>query len=210
MLSFTQSADSISADGSSQIQLEASVPDNLRNTVSTVYFTATGGSFGATGATVSVAVDTKGKAHASLTAPATPMLIHVTASALSTVMTDTIRAVTALPDTMFATTPRLVIRADTVSTVDTITVSVQLLRKTGTASAGLTVDWAATAANGVKPIFTALTVSSAAGVITCKYSPGLTNYKGPVTVTASTKGVGGTISASTVVYVLPPEQPAVP
>lgn len=199
------SSRSISADGAGQIIISAFVPSTMLEKVTTVYFTTTGGTLGS-GTAVNAAVNDRGVARAVLTAPTAPTVIFVSASAYATVKTDSILATVALPDTMSVSAASALIRADTLTVVNEVAVTAQLTRKSGNVSSGLTVEWSATAPNGIAPVFSAVTLSNTTGVATAKYSPGLTSYRGPVTITVKTKGsTGATLSASTVVYLLPPE-----
>ena len=208
---FIVSSRSLVADGASQVIMTAIVPPPMRGKVTSVQFTTTSGSFGASATSITAAVNDSGRARAVLTAPGAPTVIFVSASAFATVKTDSIFASVALPDTMSVSAAGALLRADTLTVVNEVLVTAQLTRRNGMAGSGLTVEWSASAANGVSPVFSAVTLSSASGVATAKYSPGLTSYRGPVTVTAKTKGAnGGTLTASAIVYLLPPEPPPTP
>ena len=213
--SLTGSATSVDADGASQITLVAHVPNGVRDSVPSVSFSTTGGTFAGAppgASTLTVNTDTGGRARAVLVAPTTQGTIYIQAKAMGTTLVSNVLATPALADTIIVSTARPTVTADR-STPDTITVTATLLRKVGAVSAGVGVQFSAdslivdpVAVDKIKvgPVFTAPTVSGAGGTVTIRYSPGLTLYRGPVTIVAATRTSKGIASATTTIFVVAP------
>jgi hypothetical protein len=83
-----------------------------------------------------------------------------------------------------------------------VTVNVHLRRTVGTPSLGTRVTVTADTAGVAFGRILSTTPSDSAGLVTARFAPGLTTYRGAVTITATVTVAGVTHSGSTVVTVM--------
>lgn len=183
----------IPADGSSVSTLTARISAGTPDEERVVTFSASAGSF-VDGNIVSnfpieVEADSHGVAVAQLRSASTPGIAIVRAKAGSTVSRGKVRFGVAAPERIDVTTSLFVLH---VSSFDTATITATLRRSSGVATSGTTVSFTAEDAAGM-PIggFANVTASDPNGQAFAEFDPGVTAYRGDVTIRASVQPAGG-------------------
>jgi len=187
-------ADTAFADGASLVQISATVPPNAPASRRTVAFFTNLGTFtpGATASSSTALANSTGQAVVELQAPREPGTAFVQASNGGAVQARNIRFVRALPDRIDLDADSFAAKADP---AQTITIRALLRRLVGFTSARDTVAFTAVDTLGKSMGFLgAATPSDDTGLVTVRYSPGKTDYRGLVVVTGTTaKSGGGTV-----------------
>ena len=154
-------------------------------------------------ATASVVPDGSLSASAILVAPTLPGVAFVRVDADTSTRSDSVIFVAALPDSIAVAPTSILVKANSTTMADTTVLRAVLWRMKGSVSPGARVTFVASPIAGVTPQFGAATSSDANGIVTIRFSPGLTSYSGPIAITATTAGAGGTpIVAHTTVTVI--------
>lgn len=183
----------VSADGESQVRLiatiQADAPTHRRN----VTFTTTGGTFsqGTASGVVTITADESGSAIALLKAPRDPGIIVVHASNGGPVSEETLTFVRALPERVDVDIDRFALKA---GPTETLSVTIVLRRNSGKVTAGTPAQLRANTPDGTPiGLFGNVGVSDSEGAIVAKYTAGTTTYRGPVIITATATGSGGSV-----------------
>ena len=189
------------ADAATQIRVEAKVDTSLKGDARVVKFTTTGGFFGDK-PEVTVRADSAGSAIAILRAPADSLTAIVTAVAGPTSKRTEVTFVTALAERLDLDPSQFAIEA---AAGKEVVVTATLRRRTGLPSPGALVTFAASDSNA-RAIgqFSSAPPSNANGVVATRFSVGVTDYRGAVTITASAPGVNGTVTGTTSIQVVSP------
>ncbi|MBW3570037.1 MAG: hypothetical protein KY467_02915 [Gemmatimonadetes bacterium] len=189
LLALTLAADSLAADGASTMLVRATVRRGTARTPRSVTFSASSGTFGGGTNEITVPVDSSGTATALLRAPADPTQAVVRATAGNASLDTVIRFVRALPETVVLSADSFRVPAGAGST---LRVTAALRRSIGTVSPGATVHFSALRPDGTAiGWFAAETVSNTSGVVTATFTPGETDYRGPVRIVAAMQRPGG-------------------
>lgn len=200
LVSLTLGADSLQADGSSTMLVRAAVRRGTARTPDSVTFSASSGTFGDNADQLTVRVDSSGTATALLRAPANPTLAVVRAAAGNASLDAVVRFVHALPDTVVLSADSFRISAGAGSTLE---IDAMLRRSVGTVSPGATVHFAAFRQDGTAiGWFAGETASDTTGLVTAKFTPGETDYRGPVRIVATTQRAGGGLARGELVVVV--------
>jgi hypothetical protein len=131
-----------------------------------------------------------------LKADTTLRSVLIRASAGSTTIVDSIRFVRALPERISLSSTTFKVVADP---AQPITLTATLSRSVGQVTRGAVVQFTATRPDGTTlGWFGSTTTSNLSGSVTTSYTPGTTNYEGPVTITARTLAADGTMLTDTI------------
>lgn len=194
------------ADGTSLVTLVATVTRRDATRPAPVTFSTSGGaliSSAASAQTVTIGATSADTATVQVRAPRDSALVYVRATAGDVTKKDSIVFTRALPESIQLEPNPFAIQA---SPSASVVVTAYLRRSVGLVSPGTPLRFSATAPNGADPgILGVPSVSDSQGVVTIKYSPGTTSYRGPVTVTATLDlpGTPSSISGQTTVQLLP-------
>lgn len=205
LLVLTVNPPTIPADGVSVAMLKARVPAGTREENRQVTFTTSAGTF-VDGAIVSsdpiiIEADVNGIAVVQLRSTVQVGFAIVRAKAGSLVDQDTVSFGLALPEQIVVSADRFVLQ---VSTADSTTVTATLLRAGGVATEGTVVQFTAEDdQGGALGGFSSVTPSDATGHATAVYSPGVTAYRGDVTIRATVPdpGAGSSVEGETTVQI---------
>lgn len=206
LIAFAAAVHRADADGATQIKLTATLDQAVQLVRPYVAFSTTAGSLVPGGTSIAtVTPDIGGSAIVVLVAPSAPGVAYLRAGADTTVRTDSVVFVRALPSRINLEPKRFTLISDTLATSQDDTLIVTLTRDVGVVTAGTLVSFSATTTIGPPAVFAGVSTSNAAGVVTMRYSPGLTKYRGPVTITATTTGQDGSpLVAQTTVQIIAP------
>lgn len=200
--SLTMSAQIAPADGLTPVELTAVVPQAAAGSSRTVTFATTVGTLSAgstNGSTVTVKADSSGRARVLLRSRSAELAL-VSASAGSGAVQDTTRFVRALPETILLDASANTVKGSLDSSV---MLSAFLRRSIGLVSTGTTVAFSAAREEGTAagtPIgqFGVPTLSDSTGLVTARFSPLDTLYRGNIRIIARTLSArGDTVQAAT-------------
>jgi hypothetical protein len=194
-------AASAPADGATLTAITASIPADARADRRTVAFSTTAGTFEGATREASVAADSSGQAVARLRAPLDTgeATVRVTAGGVTRVVT--VRFDRAFPDTVLLDANPFGVRADAAHAV---IVTATLRRGVGRPSRLTPVTFTATApAGGEVGRFGPATLSDSTGVVTVRFTPGVTAYRGPVVLQATAPRASGVVTGRVTVDVVP-------
>jgi len=183
----------IPADGTSVATLTARISAGTPEDERTVTFSSSAGSFVdgniISNLPIQVEADSRGIAVVQLRSTASPGSALVRAKAASGSDSGKVRFGVAPPESVDVTTSLVVLH---VLFFDTATITATLRRSKGFASAGTVVSFSAEDSTGM-PIggFANVTASDENGEATAEFDPGVTAYRGDVTITASVQPAGG-------------------
>jgi hypothetical protein len=178
------SSSSLPADGATTIQVFADLAAGLPSGQRTVIFTASGGMLVQTSATA----DGSNRATVDLRAPGALGDIRVTATAAGITAQTTVAVFRALPDTVLVSTGKIQLQA---SLADSTTISANLVRNLGTATANTIVTYSLidpTTGAPINAFISNVTPSNASGTSTATLSVGSTTFRGTARVVARVEG----------------------
>jgi len=168
------------ADGTSAVTIKVTVDTLPRPSDNRVTLTTTVGTFLGATTTVTVPVNDSGLAYAQVRAPAEESSGLISATAAGVTQYAAITFVAAPPTRVQLTTSDFVLKA---GPGNTVTLTAQLLRPTGTPSPGDTVTFSAVAGAASSDVgqFIPKTVVSTSNTVTTRFSVADTSFRGPVT-----------------------------
>jgi hypothetical protein len=196
-LTVNASAASIPADGVSFTYINVEQPINILNDYTSITFTATSGSFDngtktitKPSATVLSGAEYKRLAQVRLTTSKTEENVSVEVAIKGTFKTIPINFVKAYPESV-----KIAVSAPAIATGfgNSLSITVSLLRTTGTPSINNTSNLSVVDTNGVNrgSFINYTTNSDITGAIVNKYTLGNDTYKGPLTITATSADATG-------------------
>lgn len=191
VLALSVSAPSVPADGATVLQVSGVVDPDTRGDRRQLTFSVSGGVLTeGDGKTVTVAADEDGTARVGLRAPADPGVARIRLTVGSITRQDSVLFTRAVPESITVEPERFAIAA---GLQNEIRVTVQLRRVIGRVSPGTQVGFRAFRAgtNIEAGRFGVPSLSDANGVVTVRYTPGDTSYRGPVRIVAIFTGEGG-------------------
>ncbi len=194
------------ADGATLDELVAQVTTRSADSPAEVTFSASGGTLVAatgTGSTLTLGATSGGGATLQLRAPNAVGLVFVRASVGDVTLQDTVLFVRALPNRVDVEPNVFTVQ---VTPSATVTISAYLRRDIGVVTPGTPVAFSISAPGGADAgVLGAPSPSDSQGVATVKYSPGVTSYRGPVTInaTVAVDGVNQSVGGGTTIQLLP-------
>jgi len=190
----------VPADGRSVAGVAAVLPDNTKPADAMVTFQTTLGSFGPGGEAQVAIPAVASRAAAQLRAPTSPGTAYVRVTHGTTVRLDSVTFVRAPADELLVEPQRFAIQATLASEM---VVNVQLRRTPGVPSLGTEVEFAAHDSTGARiGRFGVASLSDAEGRVQVRFTPGATNYRGPIRIVAATPGRTSFVTGSAVVEVI--------
>ncbi len=192
LTAFEIAADSVVADDVTTAVVRATLRRESTVTPRAVTFETTTGVFVSSNTTtITVPTDTSGTAVALLRASQEPGTAIVRAKAGNAVLQETLRFVTAYPESIVLSADSFRIGA---SAGKSLKLQANLLRSTGRVSRGATVTFVPVDSTGTQEVgwFSGV-LETSPGVVQAVYTPGETPYRGRVDVIARTPGAGGTV-----------------
>lgn len=191
VLALSVSAPSAPADGTTVLQITGFVDPDTRGDRRQLTFSVSGGVLTeGDGKTVAVTADEDGAAQVGLRAPTDPGVARIRLTVGSITRQDSVLFTRAVPDAITVEPERFAIAA---GLQNEIRVTVQLRRALGRVSPGTPVAFRAFRAGTTIEVgrFGVPSLSDANGVVTVRYTPGDTSYRGPVRIVAIFTGEGG-------------------
>jgi hypothetical protein len=197
LLAVTPQSKEAPADAVTLVRIEATIDTSLKGDARRVKFATSAGLFGDKPDT-EVRADESGLAVTFLRAPLEAGTAQVTASAGLTTLRSDVTFTTAFPERVDVDPSAFAVEA---APGKEITITATLRRTTGVPTLGRQVTFTSSVGR-----FSNAGPSNAAGVVVTRYTPGDTDYRGPVTITALTVGPSGSIiSGSTTINIVAPK-----
>lgn len=191
VLGLSLSSTSAPADGATVVQVMGMVDPGTRADRRQLTFSASGGTLTeGDGKAVTVVADERGVARVGLRAPAEPGLVRIRLTVGSVTRQDSVSFTRAQPETITVEPERFAIAA---GLQNETRVAAHLRRSLGKVSPGTTVSFRAFRAGTNIEVgrFGTATLSDGNGVVTVRYTPGETTYRGPVRIVAIFTGDNG-------------------
>jgi len=202
VLALSLSAQQAPADGSTVVQVTATVDPDTRGDARKLTFTTGGGVFTDNGKNeVTAAADENGVVRVGLQAPGTAGLVRVRVSVGAAQRVDSVTFTRAFPEQLLVDAEKFAVSQ---GVEHEIKVTAQLRRAVGIVTTGAAVTFHALRTDTQEEIgqFGVSTLSDAAGQVTLRYTPGATPYRGRIRIVATTSGAAGQISGETSVEVI--------
>jgi hypothetical protein len=192
VLDLALSAHQAPADGATVVQVTGTVDRDTRGDARKLIFTTGAGAFTDGGEkTVTVAVDENGVATVGLRAPTDSGVVRVRVSAGAAERVDSVLFTRAAPEQVLVEPEKFAVSA---GLLHEIRVTAQLRRGLGVVTPGTAVAFRAFKEGTQEEIgqFGVATLSDTAGVVTVRYTPGNTVYRGRVRIVGTAAGTNVT------------------
>lgn len=201
VLDLALSAHQAPADGATVVEVTGTIDPDTRGDARKLTFTTGAGTFTDGGEkTVTVAADENGVVTVGLRAPTDSGVVRVRVSAGVAERVDSVLFTRAAPEQVLVEPEKFAVST---GLLHEIRVTAQLRRGIGVVAPGTAVTFRAFKDGTQEEIgqFGVATLSDAAGVVTVRYTPGNTAYRGRVRIVGTAAGAGTTVTGEAVIEI---------